>query len=307
MSGFVMPGQVSNSPGGSGGSFSTGQGSTPTLEISVACQNLANKDWTSKSDPFCVLYELSGSHWQEMGRTETIQDCLEPAWQTKFLVNNSQQLLKFEVYDHDKDSSNLKRQDFLGGLEVPLANLVTAPGGRFISVMKEGPSKRGRFTFVTEARTDNSDTITLQLAAEKVDKKDMFSKSDPYFVLSKSAVQGNFVTVHKSETIKNTLNPVWAPITIPVVDVCNGDYDRKLQIEVYDWDSNGSHDIIGSFTTTLREMGSAMVAGKDFPLINSKKLSKKGYKNSGIVKLKSFKVGGEYQLACLPSIKRNGH
>lgn len=263
------------------------------LEISVSCQKLKDRDLTSKSDPFCVLFEQCGAQWQELGRTETIQDCLEPVWQTKFLVDyrvGEHKLLKFEVYDHDTASLNLKRQDFLGGLEVPLGTLVNAPGQRFVSVMKDGPSKTSRFVFIMEERSANRDILNFQLAAEKVDKKDMFSKSDPYFVLSKSATQGNFVVVHKSEMIKNTLNPVWAPVVIPVVDVCNGDYDRKLLIEVYDWDSNGSHDFIGSFHTTLREMGASMVERKEFPLINSKRLSKKGYKNSGMVKVKSFKV-----------------
>ena len=30
--------------------------------------------------------------------------------------------------------------------------------------------------------------------------------------------------------------------------------DHVIQVECYDWNSNGSHDLIGEFTTTLAEL-----------------------------------------------------
>lgn len=41
---------------------------------------------------------------------------------------------------------------------------------------------------------------------------------------------GRFTICHKTEVIKNTLNPVWQPFTIPVRALCNGDYDRSENI-----------------------------------------------------------------------------
>jgi len=38
---------------------------------------------------------------------------------------------------------------------------------------------------------------------------------------------GRFTICHKTEVMKNTLNPVWQPFTIPVRALCNGDYDRS--------------------------------------------------------------------------------
>lgn len=35
-----------------------------------------------------------------------------------------------------------------------------------------------------------------------------------------------FTICHKTEVIKNNLNPVWQQFTIPVRALCNGDYDR---------------------------------------------------------------------------------
>ncbi|KAK6321800.1 hypothetical protein J4Q44_G00087760 [Coregonus suidteri] len=63
-----------------------------------------------------------------------------------------------------------------------------------------------------------------------------------------------FTICHKTEVVKNTLNPVWQSFTIPVRALCNGDFDRTIKIEVYDWDRDGSHDFIGEFTTSYREL-----------------------------------------------------
>lgn len=35
-----------------------------------------------------------------------------------------------------------------------------------------------------------------------------------------------FTICHKSEVVKNTLNPVWQAFSIPVRALCNGDYER---------------------------------------------------------------------------------
>lgn len=37
-----------------------------------------------------------------------------------------------------------------------------------------------------------------------------------------------FTICHKTEVVKNTLNPVWQAFKIPVRALCNGDYDRYV-------------------------------------------------------------------------------
>ena len=63
-----------------------------------------------------------------------------------------------------------------------------------------------------------------------------------------------FSVVYKSEVIKNDLSPTWKSAKIKVRDLCNGDYNRPLKIDIYDWDSNGKHDIIGTIRTNLHEL-----------------------------------------------------
>ena len=45
---------------------------TSTVELSVKCTNLCDKDVFSKSDPLCVLFQKKSGQWYEMARTETI-------------------------------------------------------------------------------------------------------------------------------------------------------------------------------------------------------------------------------------------
>lgn len=39
-----------------------------------------------------------------------------------------------------------------------------------------------------------------------------------------------FTICHKTEVVKNTLNPVWQAFKIPVRALCNGDYDRQVSL-----------------------------------------------------------------------------
>ena len=86
---------------------------------------------------------------------------------------------------------------------------------------------------------------------------------------------GNCVMV---QVIKNTLNPFWLKFTVSTNTLCGSNPDRSIkvthslapptsishdyQVTCYDWDSDGSHDLIGQFTTSLAELSSASGGGK---------------------------------------------
>ena len=48
------------------------------VELSLSCSNLKDLDVFSKSDPVVFLYEQKGSEWVKLGRTEVIDDNLNP-------------------------------------------------------------------------------------------------------------------------------------------------------------------------------------------------------------------------------------
>uniref|UniRef100_H3ANN3 Copine family member 9 n=1 Tax=Latimeria chalumnae TaxID=7897 RepID=H3ANN3_LATCH len=158
------------------------------------------------------------------------------------------------------------------------------------------PGKKcGTIIFFAEELSNCRDIATMQLCANKLDKKDFFGKSDPFLVFYRSNEDGTFTICHKTEVVKNTLNPAWQPFTIPVRALCNGDYDRFATVYVYQWSFATSHDFIGEFTTSYRELSRGQSQFNVYEVLNPKKKGKKKkYINSGTVTLLSFKVESEY-------------
>jgi len=78
------------------------------LNLSFACENLANMDTFSKSDPILFMYQKQGNKWQKIGQTEVIHDNLSPTWVTKVIVQynfEKNDEFKVDVYDIDDDTN----------------------------------------------------------------------------------------------------------------------------------------------------------------------------------------------------------
>uniref|UniRef100_A0A8C7NBZ3 Copine VIII n=2 Tax=Oncorhynchus TaxID=8016 RepID=A0A8C7NBZ3_ONCKI len=176
----------------------------------------------------CVLYTqgISNREWREFSRTEVIDNTLNPDFVRKFLLDyffEERQNLRFDLR-----------------MEKPLIGI---PG-----------KKCGTIIVRAEELSNCRESVMLQFCGNKLDKKDFFGKSDPFLVFYRSNEDGSFTICHKTEVVKNTLDPVWQAFKIPVKALCNGDYDRSIKVEVYDWDRDGGHDFIGEFSTRYREM-----------------------------------------------------
>lgn len=69
-----------------------------------------------------LLFHVS----QQIGRTEKIQNCLNPKFAKKFLIDyyfEMVQKLKFGIYDIDNKTIDLSDDDFLGELECTLGQV----------------------------------------------------------------------------------------------------------------------------------------------------------------------------------------
>ncbi|XP_035193567.1 copine-9 isoform X1 [Oxyura jamaicensis] len=286
------------------GALEPAAGSVPgtKVELTVSCRNLLDMDTFSKSDPVVVLFVqgAGSSEWKEFGRTEVIDNTLNPDFVRKFVLDyyfEEKQNLRFDVYNVDSKSCSIyKQKDFLGQAFVALGEVIGSQRGRLERALTGVPGKRcGTILLLAEELSNCRDIVTMQLCANKLDKKDFFGKSDPFLVFYRSNEDGTFTICHKTEVVKNTLNPVWQPFTIPVRALCNGDYDRTVKIDVYDWDRDGSHDFIGEFATSYRELSRAQSQFTVYEVLNPrKKCKKKKYVNSGTVTLLSFSVESEF-------------
>uniref|UniRef100_A0A4W3J2S6 Copine-2 n=1 Tax=Callorhinchus milii TaxID=7868 RepID=A0A4W3J2S6_CALMI len=233
------------------------------VEVSVSGQNLLDRDVTSKSDPFCVIFLEVNGKWSEIGRTETAMNNLNPVFAKKFVIDyhfEEVQKLKFALFDQDKSSKQLYEHDFLGEFSCTLGLIVSNKKLMKPLALTNGkPAGKGTILVSAQEISDNR-VITLSVAARKLDKKDFFGKSDPYLEFYKQEEDGKWMLVHRTEVIKNTLDPVWKTFSLPLVSLCNGDIDKtaeRLKILCYDYDNDGGHDFIGESQTSVTKMSEA--------------------------------------------------
>ena len=129
----------------------------------------------------------------------------------------------------------------------------------------------------------------MKIKGEDLDKKDLFGKSDPYFILYKKMPDGSYSKAYQSKTIMNTLNPSWNKFKVHIWDLCGKNLAEEIKVECYDWDKHSSDDLIGEATFSLEKLMSSST-NKSIKLINPKlKSKKKKYKNSGKLVFESIK------------------
>uniref|UniRef100_A0A674NLE1 Copine-3 n=1 Tax=Takifugu rubripes TaxID=31033 RepID=A0A674NLE1_TAKRU len=257
------------------------------VELTVSCSNLLDKDVGSKSDPLCVLLQSSGGDkWTELGRTERIKNTSDPSFSQRLRLDyhfEAVQNLKLGIYDIDNSSSDLGDDDYLGGLEVTLGQIVSSKTlTRPLQLKKGKPAGKGTITVCTSQCCSS-----LQ---------DTFGKSDPFLEIFKQGADGKWQLVHRTEVVKNNLNPTWKKFTVPLQTFCSSDLERPLKVDCHDYDSDGSHDLIGSFTTKVSELQkTAHGSPVEFNCIHpEKQKKKKSYTNSGVVSVKSCKLVTQY-------------
>ena len=96
------------------------------VEIYVKCRDLADLDFTDKSDPYAVMYLRAekDTKWNKVGETEKVMNSLDPNFTKPFSVNymfERNQLIRIEVYDYD----DVTDHDLIGSFECYLNKLLT--------------------------------------------------------------------------------------------------------------------------------------------------------------------------------------
>jgi len=273
------------------------------VEHSVTAEKLRDRDAIGKSDPLCILYMKGKGQddFIEVDRTEMIENNHNPQWIKKFEIDyrfEEKQLLRFCVYDWDNDSNKPSKQDSLGSIECSLGEIMSKSaknvGGCFTKSLSDGS---GSLHVTGEEVTADSEMITLNIIGQDLDKKDLFSNSDPFLIFYRKNASGEYIAVHKTEVLVGTLNPVWKPMQMPI-RALNGNHKSDdtddIKIECHDWDDDGSHDLIGVCFTNIIRLRKGPSDENVYPLINEKKKAKKSsYKNSGQLILKGVSTHKE--------------
>ncbi|KAM1749712.1 hypothetical protein ACFX12_010539 [Malus domestica] len=213
------------------------------LELSFSASKLLDLDVTSKSDPMVVVYlKKNDGKLEELGRTEVILNNLNPTF-AYFLFLCSPP--RFRVYDVDTQyhnvpvkTLNLRDQEFLGEGSCILSEIVTKQNRSLTLTLKGknglgGLRNFGTLTVHAEETIASRSAVEIKFRCAHLDKKDIFSKSDPFLRISRTVETGGSIPICKTEVVDNNLNPTWKPLCLSMQQF--GSKDTPLVIECFDF------------------------------------------------------------------------
>lgn len=238
------------------------------IELSLSASNLRDRDVLSKSDPMAVVYvKRKDGQLEEIGRSEVVLNSLNPVWITKITITYQFEVVQplvFQVYDIDTQFHNvpakmlkLEEQQFLGEATCLLSEIVTKPTGLLTLHLehkesKGAPENQGQITIHAEEFIGSKTMTEVIFRCSNLENKDLFSKSDPFLMISKPTESGVQIPIYKTEVRKNDLNPVWNPVVLNLQQV--GNKENPLVIECFNFNSNGKHDFMGKVVKSLAEL-----------------------------------------------------
>ncbi|CAK9323434.1 unnamed protein product [Citrullus colocynthis] len=224
------------------------------IELSFSASNLRDGDMFSKSDPMVVIYTKGrDGTLEELHRTEVVQNSLNPKWIHKLNITYQfevVQTLVFFVYDVDTQYQNLgvkmlklDEQQYLGEATCVLSEIVTQSDRsltldlvyREESTSSTLPHHCGKLTVHAEECVSSKTTTEMILRCSDLEHKDLFSRIDPFLVISKIVESKSSIPVCKTEVIKNDLNPTWKPVFLNMQQVGskkNRDEDSKTATSI---------------------------------------------------------------------------
>ncbi|XP_047327536.1 protein BONZAI 1-like [Impatiens glandulifera] len=257
------------------------------IELALSASNLRDRDVLSKSDPMAVIYmKGKDGKLQEIGRTEVALNTLNPNWivkQTIMYHFEVLQTLVFRLYDvdtqfHGLDVKTLKldEQQFLGEATCALSKICTKSNKTLTLDLnhKDGaiglnqPKRNsGTLTIYAEECISSKTTTELIFRCSDLENKDLFSRSDPFLVISKIVEAGITVPICKTEVLKNDLFPTWKPVFLNIQQV--GSKESPLLIECFNFNSNGKHDSLGKVQKSLADLEKLHSVGQGEHLLSA--------------------------------------
>ena len=224
------------------------------IQLFFRAEKLEDKDTLSKSDPYLCLFDYTGQLKRGLiGKTETIQNDLNPQWKTCMTVNfyfERKQEMLATVIDDDGGKSDADNE-MLMTVPFQLAQVMSARG----HTLKLQSGKSLLFITAVEINQNVNDQFRLAFFGRKLAKMDTFGLSDPYFFLYRVQPNGTRKELYKSSVIGNTLDPTWGPLPLfPLNELSTANFDEKcLEFECYDEDTF-SDDLIGKLKLSLNDL-----------------------------------------------------
>ncbi|KAI6219434.1 C2 domain protein [Aphelenchoides besseyi] len=238
------------------------KGPSHAVELTISARNLYDRDVFSKSDPICVAYRDVGQ-LQEVGRTEQIQNCLNPDWAQKVKIDyhfETKQPLVFKLWDIDNKSPDLSKQDFLGECSCDLAEILAAQEGQ-LTLNLHG-YKKGKGTLILQAKeVDQGSRWSVVIKVQGMNlRKTAFLGQPKYFLeFYRFLPSGSRQLAHRTTVQRGTVNPEWS-FEISTQTLCSSNHDQyrvfdRMLFTSNEWKFlNCRHKFLGSCKSTVNQL-----------------------------------------------------
>ena len=258
---------------------------------------LANLDgFFDKSDPILFLLEKTKyGDFSEFGRTERIDNNLNPEWKTTIDIDYDFariQTMRIDVYDEDKNG----KLELIGSQKFDLSQVIKREKSIFL--LKKKGKDTGKVVVKSEQVDEKEELLSLDFAAKSIKNVEWFGISDPFLRFfrakkehqktnnPKSLPEEAWEQSHQTGYIDGNLNPDWAPFSISSKLFCHSNNNCPIKVEIWDYSMVGDHVLISTGYFTLEQ------------------IEKKGLK---VIKTKDTqgKIGGEIIVESLKRAKKH--
>eukprot|EP01116_Phalansterium_solitarium_P018410 TRINITY_DN4860_c0_g1_i1.p1 TRINITY_DN4860_c0_g1~~TRINITY_DN4860_c0_g1_i1.p1 ORF type:complete len:1029 (+),score=404.91 TRINITY_DN4860_c0_g1_i1:138-3224(+) len=264
------------------------------IELSIACRGLRQSTQTARITlPRIIVvafkFDALKQVWTEAGRTEVERFADDVVFERPIVANYAfcvaqRFVLIAMAIEKQLDVANVHDQELLlecgelvGMVDTTLGDMVK---GRFERDIKNRGRRAGVMRVGCAEVQEPERRVVCTLSVDKMDKK-----RDVFFVIQRAnSKTGNYDTVYCSEVIKKSSKPRFKQVDIGLNELCRGDPQAPIAIEVWD-SSSGKEVLIGICDTNLHQLRTRRELG----IVDQDKASKhKWYTNSGYLLIRGY-------------------
>eukprot|EP00960_Hanusia_phi_P033495 750480-Hanusia_phi.AAC.16 len=167
------------------------------------------------------------------------------------------QPVRFYLYDVDSPDAALIHADGLGYIETTMGRVVGSVGSCFVGSLKDPNGKNsncGSIKVLAEESSTQTDSLRFIISESGLKIKDWVGKGDHYIKIRRQRQDRELEDVSETEELKDSKDPTFKPIEIPMHMLNLGKLDTPLVFEVWDWNSRSKDNFSGQVTSTAVEL-----------------------------------------------------
>ena len=260
--------------------------SNQTVELSIECRDLRDKNVTSTMDPFVVVFLLRGASWIEVTRTEIIENSSYPVFDSiiaRFNIQENQRL-RFVVFDacNDMGDRDLSQRRLVGTMETTVGAVVRGTAYYESPLAEPSGAQRGMIYVSGEVENDAAPSVDvcMTMRCDKIESQSMFGSTNTFIRVSKLHPTGHQLHWMSIQKTKNATGatPQYNELRMPLNRLANSDRTRNLKFELFAFQSNGKHTYLCETIMTLERLAQMVAEGRGalgIPMGNTQNVTKK--------------------------------